>query len=414
MKIYNKFVESKKEPLNKNDIWFDGSVWKMFSQGEWEAFTVEKEAATKINKLIEDSFGVYQEKLTAGDGVIIENNIISTEKLYQVVKTLPDKGKHNTIYLVSSKNTEENNILTEYIWINNDWEKLGEFKTDIDLTSYLTKTGAQITYQPQEKGKGLSSNDYTDEDKAKLNSLENYDDSGIKEELTKKADKSEIPTKMSQLEQDVEIGSSYDDTELKEEIAETYATKQYVEDAIQQSGSSVVKTTPQTLSNTEKNQVRNNIYAQEKLVSGVNIATINNKSILKGENINLGKTAYDIDLNSVGQIEGTTVTYTCKYDDLFDYYTDSDKSVEFKKLCKGEYDIVYSHGIGGTSDEVVHIIPTLKLVYSGTSIPNYYSNEIMSYYSCKDWLLTCHAVTESLSSLFNSETIITITLEKLI
>ena len=99
---------------------------------------------------------------------------------------------------------------------------------------------------------------------------------------------------------------------------------------------------------------------------------------------------------------------------MFDYYTDSDKSVEFKKLCEGEYDIVYSYGIGGTYDEVVHIIPTLKLVYSGTSIPNYYSNEIMSYYSCKDWLLTCHAVTENLSSLFNSETIITITLEKLI
>lgn len=219
MRIFNKFVWSDKEPNNKNDIWFDGSVWKMFSQGEWEAFTVEKEAATKINKLIEDSFGVYQEKLTAGDGVIIENNIISTEKLYQVVKTLPDKGKHNTIYLVSSKNTEENNILTEYIWVNNDWEKLGEFKTDIDLTSYLTKTEAQTTYQPQEKGKGLSTNDFTTAEKNKLASLENYDDSGIKKDLAKKAEKSEIPTKMSQLEQDIEIGTSYDDTEVKNELA---------------------------------------------------------------------------------------------------------------------------------------------------------------------------------------------------
>lgn len=230
MRIFNKFVWSSKEPNNKNDIWFDGSVWKMFSQGEWEAFTVEKEAATKINKLIEDSFGVYQEKLTAGDGVIIENNIISTEKLYQVVKTLPDKGKHNTIYLVSSKNTEENNILTEYIWVNNDWEKLGEFKTDIDLTSYLTKTEAQTTYQPQEKGKGLSTNDYTTAEKNKLASLENYDDSGIKEELAKKAEKSEIPTKMSQLKQDVELGSNYLPREEFEERIEGYATNDSVQE----------------------------------------------------------------------------------------------------------------------------------------------------------------------------------------
>ncbi len=176
----------------------------------------------------------------------------------------------------------------------------------------------------------------------------------------------------------------------------------------------VLKTTPQTLSDADKNQARDNIYAQEKLVSGVNIATINNKSILKGENINIGKITYYINLKSMGQIEGTTVTYTCQYGDLLDPYTNSDKSVEFKKLCKGGYDIVYSYGIGGTQDEVVHTIPTLKLVYSGTSMPNYSSNEIMSYYSCKDWLLTCHAITENSSSLFNPETIITITLEKLI
>lgn len=61
------------------------------------------------------------------------------------------------------------------------------------------------------EGKELSSNDYTDEDKAKVD--------GLEEELAKKAEKSEIPTKMSQLEQDVEIGSSYDDTEVKEELA---------------------------------------------------------------------------------------------------------------------------------------------------------------------------------------------------
>ena len=51
------------------------------------------------------------------------------------------------------------------------------------------------------KGKGLSTNDFTDEDREKLARLENYDD-----------------------------------TKLKEEIAETYATKEYVDEAVGNAG----------------------------------------------------------------------------------------------------------------------------------------------------------------------------------
>ena len=54
----------------------------------------------------------------------------------------------------------------------------------------------------KEEGKGLSSNDYTDAEKEKLASLENYDDTEIKSSLNSKADRSEIPTKVSQLEND--------------------------------------------------------------------------------------------------------------------------------------------------------------------------------------------------------------------
>lgn len=71
----------------------------------------------------------------------------------------------------------------------------------------------------KEEGLGLSEENYTTEEKEKLAGLENYDDSAIKGELAKKAEKSEIPTKLSELEQDVEIGTSYDDTELREAIS---------------------------------------------------------------------------------------------------------------------------------------------------------------------------------------------------
>lgn len=53
----------------------------------------------------------------------------------------------------------------------------------------------------KEEGKGLSTNDYTDEEREKLAGLENYDD-----------------------------------TELKEEIAETYASKEYVDEAVGNAG----------------------------------------------------------------------------------------------------------------------------------------------------------------------------------
>lgn len=36
MKIFNKIIYSKKEPLNQNDIWFDGSSLKVFKDGNWE------------------------------------------------------------------------------------------------------------------------------------------------------------------------------------------------------------------------------------------------------------------------------------------------------------------------------------------------------------------------------------------
>lgn len=46
MRIFNKLVFSKKEPYNKNDIWFDGKEWKVFIEGEWKDTSKFKEDAT--------------------------------------------------------------------------------------------------------------------------------------------------------------------------------------------------------------------------------------------------------------------------------------------------------------------------------------------------------------------------------
>lgn len=54
----------------------------------------------------------------------------------------------------------------------------------------------------KESGMGLSQNSFTTEEKNKLASLENYDDSAIVEELSEKADISDIPTATSELDND--------------------------------------------------------------------------------------------------------------------------------------------------------------------------------------------------------------------
>lgn len=57
--------------------------------------------------------------------------------LYEVVTTLPTTNIKSHIYLVKSNPTGTNNLYTEYIYVDNAWEKLGEFKADVDLSGYL-------------------------------------------------------------------------------------------------------------------------------------------------------------------------------------------------------------------------------------------------------------------------------------
>lgn len=64
----------------------------------------------------------------------------------------------NKIYLI--KNTGVNagiqNVYTEYMYINNTWEKLGEYKATVDLSDYLKKTEAETTYVKQVVGSPAS------------------------------------------------------------------------------------------------------------------------------------------------------------------------------------------------------------------------------------------------------------------
>ncbi len=59
----------------------------------------------------------------------------------EIVQTLPATGVAGTFYFVTGDNNNENDIYEEYLWINNGWEKLGNFDaTNIDLSGYLQTT----------------------------------------------------------------------------------------------------------------------------------------------------------------------------------------------------------------------------------------------------------------------------------
>lgn len=69
----------------------------------------------------------------------------SNFELFEVVLELPiDSIEYNKVYIIASSNTGVTNSFEEYIRIKGEngsedsWEKLGEFKTNVDLSNYVT------------------------------------------------------------------------------------------------------------------------------------------------------------------------------------------------------------------------------------------------------------------------------------
>lgn len=98
MKIYNKFVESKNEPSNKNDIWFDGSVVRLYEAGEWYTVTLSKEALEKLVK--------YAENV----------------KIFKYVDTLPEIGDPSLIYF-QKELSDGGIILVPYVY-DDEWKQI--------------------------------------------------------------------------------------------------------------------------------------------------------------------------------------------------------------------------------------------------------------------------------------------------
>lgn len=58
----------------------------------------------------------------------------------EIVNELPATGETDTIYLVPSSDPQSQNNYDEYVYINGNWEKLGEVPIQVDLTDYVKNT----------------------------------------------------------------------------------------------------------------------------------------------------------------------------------------------------------------------------------------------------------------------------------
>lgn len=68
---------------------------------------------------------------------------INPDKIY-LIQQAPDAG--------TFPGSNNGNIYIEYLYVNNAWEKIGEYKADVNLSGYLKKTDAEKTYVKQSAG----------------------------------------------------------------------------------------------------------------------------------------------------------------------------------------------------------------------------------------------------------------------
>lgn len=161
-----------------------------------QKYATKSELETKQNALVSGT----NIKTFNGQSILGTGNIeFEQGKTITVVTELPQTGDPDRIYLVPNESSRTNDIYDEYIWLveQSKWEFLGNKHVDVDLTDYYTKEEVDDLIVPQVDAytkqesdskyatietvnnkvdkiseKGLSTNDYTTEEKAKLEGIE--------------------------------------------------------------------------------------------------------------------------------------------------------------------------------------------------------------------------------------------------
>lgn len=232
-----------------------------------------------------ESDGKYQAKLTAGTGIEItgENviNVTLDTNIYQVVESLPESEINpNKIYLVLSAESGETNLYTEYLYVNSKWEKIGEYKADVDLTPYLKSSEAASTYATKQELAGETS------EREKQDSALGGMIAG-ETEAREQAITNLTATVQGKLDT-ATYNSEKATFETKENAAATYQPKgDYASETLVNNLEGMVTDLQDWYGRLNDETRRLDDAKQDKLVSGTNIKTINSQSLLGEGNIEI-------------------------------------------------------------------------------------------------------------------------------
>lgn len=106
----------------------------------------------------------------------------------EVVTSLPITGKDDVIYLVKDEKGKDNNNYLEYLWLNGKYELIGS--TQVDLSGYVRQDGNKV----------LSDCNFSFDEREKLRLLPSVEE--FAEEWQKKANRTELKTKLSEMTDD--------------------------------------------------------------------------------------------------------------------------------------------------------------------------------------------------------------------
>ena len=243
------------------------------------SISIEDEIVTREN--IIEKFNAISNVIQGGGNV----------DLFEVVQSLPTENiSDNKVYLVLDSNGSEGNTYVEYLYVNGQWEELGKFKVNVDLSEYATE-------------QWVNSQGF-------LKEHQDISNLATKEELNAKQDT------INDLET-IRSGAALGATALQS-VPDTYATEQWVnsqgflkehqdisnlatkdelnakQDVINdletiRSGAALGATALQSVPSTYalKTDIPDITTKQDTLVSGTNIKTINGTSLLGSGDITI-------------------------------------------------------------------------------------------------------------------------------
>ena len=200
----NDFTDEDKEKLDSLQNYDDTTVGNLIKGLEQD---IDNLQSHKQDTLVSGT----NIKTINGKSILGPGNMTLDLSLYKVVESLPETDiDPNKIYLVLNTSGEDGNEYTEYVYLIDTWEELGTYKATVDLTpylkkedaaqTYLSKTDASATYATKTElggkvdkveGTGLSTNDYTNEEKGKVAKLQPFS-IGVIEQLSTSSSQQEI------------------------------------------------------------------------------------------------------------------------------------------------------------------------------------------------------------------------------